>query len=53
MPPPVALRAGVRLPLRLLPPGVGLAILALLAPGWSGAVVFFVAARVWRRHHAG
>lgn len=52
MPPPVALCPGVRLSLRFLPPAVCLAALALLAPGWSGAAVFLVAARVWRRRHS-
>ena len=52
MPPPVALRADARLPLRFLPSALGLAVLALLAPGWSGAAVVFVAVRIWRRRQA-
>jgi hypothetical protein len=52
MPPPLTLRSGVRPSLRFLPPALGLALLALLTPGWSGTAVFLVAARVWRRSHS-
>ena len=54
MPPPRALRrVGPRgRPLRrVMPPAVVLAVLALLAPEWSGAAAIPIAALVWRRHH--
>jgi hypothetical protein len=34
-----------------MPPAVVLAVLALLAPEWSGAAVIPIAALVWCRHH--
>jgi len=48
MPPPLALGAGVYLPSRFVPSVFCLAVFALLAPGWSGAAVIAVAARIWR-----
>jgi hypothetical protein len=52
MPPPVALRARISPALRFLPPALGLAVLALLAPALSGAAVFLVATRAWHRRHS-
>ena len=37
--------------LRALPPAIGLAAIALLAPEWSGATVILIAVLVWCRHH--